>query len=65
MKKAGIVLLAIQALALFGSIVSGEITSVFSGNIAYLIGYFLPTIIGVILLVKASKKAKQNENNNA
>ena len=59
MKILGIILLALQVFALFGTIVGDGLGSLLSGNIGYLIGYFLPGIIGIILLSKASKKSKQ------
>jgi len=62
MKIAGIILLVLQAVALFGSVVNGSISTMFSISGGYavgrLLGYFLPAIIGVILLVKANKKKK-------
>jgi len=60
MKKIGIILLALQAFALFGSVANGSIGSLFNlsnvANIFRLLGYFLPAIIGVILIRKAGKK---------
>lgn len=60
MKIIGIVLLALQVFALFGSIVNGSISSLFdlssAANLFRLLGYFLPAIIGVILIRKADKK---------
>ena len=50
MKIAGIVLLILQVLALVG----GGIPA--GANIAYYIGYFLPGILGVFLLIKGSNK---------
>ena len=63
MKIAGIILLVLQAVAVFGTISSG---GAFPMNIAGLIGYFLPAIIGVFLLIKAgTKKAKEEEKKDA
>ena len=56
MKVAGIVLLCLHVVALLGSIVNGNLLGM---GIFELIGFFLPTIIGVILLVKAKKKSNQ------
>lgn len=61
MKVAGIILIILQVLALFGTIMGDGIGSLFSGGIAYMIGYFLPAIIGIILLNKASKKKAAEE----
>ena len=51
----GIILLVLQAIAIFGGIVGGTFFSSFSGvfiaDIMFLIGYNLMGIIGVILLV--------------
>ena len=57
MKVIGIILLVLQAVSIYGSFVNGSIAYLFNNNIFYLIGYFLPTIIGVILLTKAKKKS--------
>ena len=62
MKKAGIVLICLQVLGVIGGIANGSLESMLSagaGGIAQLIGFFLPGIIGVILLVRAKKKAEQ------
>lgn len=60
MKKIGIILLVLQVVALFGSVVNGSIGSLFdlsnAANIFKLLGYFLPAIIGIILIRKAGKK---------
>lgn len=60
MKKIGIILLVLQGVALLGGVASGSIASTFSVNgaadIFRLLGYFLPAIIGVILINKAGKK---------
>lgn len=68
MRIAGIVLLVLQGLGIMGGfagealrnepIGSGIMSMLLGGanGIAQLIGYFLPTIIGVILLVKANKR---------
>lgn len=60
MKIAGIVLLCLQAVALLGSIANGSLvrmTTSGATGFTQLIGFCLPAIIGVILLVKAKKKA--------
>ena len=63
MKIVGIILIALQVFGIFGSVVSGAIASTFAiagvVDVFRLIGYFLPTIIGVILLKKAAKKNKK------
>ncbi len=58
MKIAGIVLIVLQVLALIG----GGIPAVGGVyGLGYLLGFFLPGIIGVILLVKAGKKKAEEE----
>lgn len=60
MKKAGIVLLCLQLVALLQGVSSGEILKL---GLIGLIGYFLPAIIGCILLSKSSareRKAREN-----
>ncbi len=60
MKIAGIILIVLQVLAVLGGISTGEAPFLnISGaaDIFAVLGYFLPAIIGVILLVKANKKA--------
>lgn len=57
MKVVAIILFVLQAIGLFGSISSGEISFMLAyGGLAYWIGYFLPAIIGVILLVIHNKR---------
>lgn len=62
MKIAGIVLLCLQAVSIVGVIASGnlaDLTDMITSNpmgILELLGFCLPTIIGVFLLVKAKKK---------
>lgn len=62
MKKAGIILLCLQGAALLGGIANGSLQEMFTSGVmgfAKLIGFCLPAIIGVILLVKAKKKKEQ------
>jgi hypothetical protein len=59
MKTIGIILIILQIVGLFGSVVNGSISTLFLRGIPYLLGYFLPAIIGIILLTKASKKNKE------
>lgn len=60
MKIAGIVLLVLQVLGLVRGITSGQLMAALSsGSPAFLLGLFLPGIIGVVLLVKAKKKGQQ------
>ena len=61
MKVAGIILIILQVIALFGSVANGSIRFLFTSGIPYLIGYFLPTIIAIILLSKAAKKKSAKE----
>lgn len=63
MKIAGIVLIILQIIALAGGALEdggmssgGGLTRVF-----YMLGYFLPGIIGVILLIKGINKEKSTE----
>lgn len=59
MKKAGIVLIVLQIVALCSGISTGKM--VWMEGAPQAIGYFLPAIIGVILLVKAGSKEKKEE----
>lgn len=57
MKTVGIILLVIQALALVGGIASGQLMATLgSASFGFLIGFFLPGIVGLVLLNKAKKK---------
>ena len=61
MKIAAIILFVFQACALMGSIVDNSIVELFNIEpnilgIAELFGYFLPAIIGAILLAISQKK---------
>lgn len=63
MKKTGIALIILQILGLLGSIISNgsPIPLPDSGTFLYvteLIGYFLPAIIGIILIIRANSKKK-------
>lgn len=58
MKTAAIVLWVIQAIALMGCFVD---PNGLYDNFFQWLGFFTPTIIGIILWVKASKKAKKTE----
>ncbi|MGN1195801.1 MAG: hypothetical protein ACI4SB_09980 [Acutalibacteraceae bacterium] len=55
MKVAGIILIVIQVIALFGSIASGAFATM---GIVEMIGFFIPSIIGIILIVAAKKREK-------
>lgn len=62
MKIAGIVLLCLQGVALLGSIANGSLLVMFTSGVmgfVQLIGFCLPAIISVILLMKAKKKNDQ------
>ena len=62
MKTAGIVLLCLQGVALLGGIANGSLQNMLTSGVrgfGNLIGFLLPTIIGVILLMKAKKKSDQ------
>ena len=54
MKRAGIILMVVQVLALFGNLMAGG--SVFEGGILRLLGFFSFGIVGIILYVKGSGK---------
>ena len=53
MIKVSVVLFIFQAMAVFGSIVSGNL---FSMELFQMIGFFPPLIIGVVLIVRDNKK---------
>lgn len=53
------ILFCIQALSLFGSVINGELSNLFTNGIAYLVGFFSCSIIAVILLISAHKEAKR------
>ena len=57
MKKAAIILFVLQAMAVFGNLTGGG-APLYTMVLPELIGFFLPAIIGVILLVKHNKKNK-------
>lgn len=62
MKIAGIVLLCLQGIALLGGITNGSLLTMFTSGVMgfiQLIGFCLPAIIGIILLMKAKKKTEQ------
>ena len=58
MKILGIILLVFQAISIYGLIISGDSLP---NSIPGLIGYFWAAIIGVILLIKASKKKAKKD----
>lgn len=53
MKIAGIILIVLEVIALFGSISSGAFATM---GIIEMIGFFLPAIIGIILIVVAKRR---------
>lgn len=56
-KKIAIVLFVLQAISLVGALTSESLSTMFSGGDAvFMIGFFLPTIIGIILLCTANKQ---------
>ena len=59
MKKAGIILIVLQVFALVGGIVGGSLSipANFYG-VGELLGFCLPGIIGIVLLIKGKKKGK-------
>lgn len=62
MKIAGIVLLCLQGVALLGGIANGSLLAMFTSGVMgflQLIGFCLPTVIGVFLLIKAKKKTNK------
>lgn len=64
MKKAGYILIALQIIAMVSSLISSGMPFPSQGNqgggnyIIELIGFFLPTIIGLILIKRAKAKEK-------
>lgn len=64
MKKAGIVLIVLQVLAVLGGTASGNAPFLNIGGAAdifKLLGYFAPGIIGVILMIRAGRKEKSGK----
>lgn len=63
MKIAGIVLLVLQVFAFVGSHLNGSLPEIFGEfsvyGIARIIGYFIPAILGAILLTVGIKKSKK------
>lgn len=60
-KKIAIVLFVLQGISLVMVLSDGSMASLFANEVAgdagaFLIGFFLPTIIGIILLSKAKKE---------
>ena len=51
--KIGVALIVIQVLALFGSVSSGSFSTM---GIVEMIGFFIPAIIGVVLIVTSKSK---------
>ena len=63
MKKAAVILFILQAVALVGGIAGKSDVFVINnaGDIATLIGFFLPAIIGIVLFIKAKKKEQSSK----
>lgn len=59
MKVAGIILIILQVFSLLGGFPTNPGGSGY--GIGFYLGYFLPGIIGVILLIKAAKKKAAEE----
>ncbi len=59
MKKVGIVLIVLQIIAIISGVSTGKM--VWMEGAPQAIGYFLPAIIGVILIMKANGKEKKEE----
>lgn len=59
MKAVAFILFGLQAISLYGTFSSGGYLPL---NIPYLVGYFLPSIIGCILLAKHSKKQARKDS---
>ncbi|MGN1443122.1 MAG: hypothetical protein ACI4XE_04655 [Acutalibacteraceae bacterium] len=55
MKIAAIVLFVFQVLGLIGSVANGSFSAM---GAAQLIGFFVPAIIGIVLLTMAKKREK-------
>jgi hypothetical protein len=63
MKTIAYILFVLQGISIFGGISSGSFSTMISqamfggvAGISQLLGYFLPTIIGIILIRKHNKK---------
>ena len=56
-----VILFVIQAIGLFGYIITGEFADLFTNGIAFLVGSFSYSIIAVILLISAHKETKSIE----
>ncbi len=62
-KKIGIILLVLQVLGIVAGIPSGTTLNVFAGgNYGTLVGFCLPGIIGLVLLIVKDKKAQNGDN---
>ena len=64
MKVIAYILFALQALSLYGNFSENGadfLSVLFGSGLPYLLGYFLPAIIGVILLSKHSKKQEKKQ----
>lgn len=59
MKKVGIGLIVLQIIAIISGVSTGKM--VWMEGAPQAIGYFLPTIIGVILIIKANGKDQKEE----
>lgn len=59
MKKVGIGLIVLQIIAIISGVSTGKM--VWMEGAPQAIGYFLPTIIGVILIIRANGKEKKEE----
>ena len=63
MKKIGIVLLCLQVLSLLGGIANGSILGMLAlggtRGIGNLIGFFIPGILGVLLIIKSKKNTNK------
>lgn len=60
MKKAGIVLLILQAVSLLTPLIRGD--AIFTGSFANLIGRFIFGIVGIILIAIANRRDNQSKD---
>lgn len=59
MKTVGIILLCVQVMAFLGGIANGSVNDMFTlggRGIGQLFGFYLPGIIGIVLIIKVKKK---------
>ena len=67
MKTIGIILIILQVIGLFGSLVNGSLIEMLhitnAVDISELVGYFLPALLGIFLYTKGRKKENTEQEN--